>query len=120
MYIRYIYKLRELHLQCDNHTEAGFTLLLHADLLDWTEQTLHNDVEYPREQEWRRKERLYRQIIEHFDKGQVSREALNWSIVHIVTSLLLITQTVDFQRPPRIKSRLGVRSRNLNGITQLL
>ncbi|TRY99585.1 hypothetical protein DNTS_033289 [Danionella cerebrum] len=33
MYIRYLYKLCDLHKECDNYTEAGYTLLLHAKLL---------------------------------------------------------------------------------------
>uniref|UniRef100_A0A8C3EV98 Dedicator of cytokinesis 2 n=1 Tax=Corvus moneduloides TaxID=1196302 RepID=A0A8C3EV98_CORMO len=33
MYIRYLYKLRDLHLDCENYTEAAYTLLLHAWLL---------------------------------------------------------------------------------------
>uniref|UniRef100_A0A803TVA9 Dedicator of cytokinesis 2 n=1 Tax=Anolis carolinensis TaxID=28377 RepID=A0A803TVA9_ANOCA len=33
MYIRYLYKLRDLHLDCENYTEAAYTLLLHASLL---------------------------------------------------------------------------------------
>ena len=34
LYIRYIYKLAELHERDDNFTEAGFTLLLHAENLE--------------------------------------------------------------------------------------
>lgn len=30
---RYLYKLRDLHLDCENYTEAAYTLLLHAELL---------------------------------------------------------------------------------------
>ena len=33
MYIRYLYKLCDLHLACDNYTEAANTLLLHVKLL---------------------------------------------------------------------------------------
>ncbi|KAK7918807.1 hypothetical protein WMY93_010091 [Mugilogobius chulae] len=33
MYIRYLYKLCDLHKECDNYTEAAYTLLLHAKLL---------------------------------------------------------------------------------------
>uniref|UniRef100_A0A673HQC8 Dedicator of cytokinesis protein 5-like n=1 Tax=Sinocyclocheilus rhinocerous TaxID=307959 RepID=A0A673HQC8_9TELE len=37
IYIRYLYKLRDLHLDCENYTEAAYTLLLHAELLEvWT------------------------------------------------------------------------------------
>lgn len=31
---RYLYKLHDLHLLCENYTEAAFTLLLHAELLE--------------------------------------------------------------------------------------
>uniref|UniRef100_A0AAY4EDR1 Dedicator of cytokinesis 5 n=1 Tax=Denticeps clupeoides TaxID=299321 RepID=A0AAY4EDR1_9TELE len=34
IYIRYLYKLRDLHLDCENYTEAAYTLLLHAELLE--------------------------------------------------------------------------------------
>lgn len=30
---RYLYKLRDLHRDCENYTEAAYTLLLHAELL---------------------------------------------------------------------------------------
>uniref|UniRef100_A0A8D2MI22 Dedicator of cytokinesis 5 n=1 Tax=Zonotrichia albicollis TaxID=44394 RepID=A0A8D2MI22_ZONAL len=33
IYIRYLYKLRDLHTDCENFTEAAYTLLLHAELL---------------------------------------------------------------------------------------
>ena len=31
---RYLYKLRDLHLESENYTEAAYTLLLHAELLE--------------------------------------------------------------------------------------
>ena len=34
MYIRYVYKLCDLHVACENFTEAGSVLLSHARLLD--------------------------------------------------------------------------------------
>uniref|UniRef100_A0A8C1NL32 Dedicator of cytokinesis 5 n=1 Tax=Cyprinus carpio TaxID=7962 RepID=A0A8C1NL32_CYPCA len=36
IYIRYLYKLRDLHLDRENYTEAAYTLLLHAELLEHT------------------------------------------------------------------------------------
>ncbi|CAF93888.1 unnamed protein product, partial [Tetraodon nigroviridis] len=30
---RYLYKLRDLHLEGENYTEAAYTLLLHSRLL---------------------------------------------------------------------------------------
>lgn len=72
MYIRYIYKLRDLHLPAENYTEAAFTLKLHADQLTWSDRMLHAEFNYPAQPEWQRKESLYVQIIEFFDKGKVS------------------------------------------------
>lgn len=70
MYIRYIYKLRDLHLASNNYTEAGFTLHLHADLLDWKTTSLPPDQYYPAQLEWQRKEKLYLMIINYFDMGK--------------------------------------------------
>ena len=33
MYVRYLHKLCDLHQECDNYTEAAFTLLQHAKLI---------------------------------------------------------------------------------------
>lgn len=70
MYIRYIYKLCDLHLSADNYTEAAFTLKLDADLLNWGNRTLHANLRYPTQREWQRREMIYQQIIEYFDKGK--------------------------------------------------
>ena len=80
MYIRYINKLCDLHLGCQNYTEAAFTLLLHAELLGWGKQALpriswdQSTDRYPEQPEWKRKEALYNSIIENFDKGKVGRK----------------------------------------------
>lgn len=92
MYLRYIYKLFDLHTQAENYTEAGFTLKLYADMLSWDKETLtfapNDNVGQP---EWQRKENLYQevsvlasadsatffshffrspQILKNFDKGK--------------------------------------------------
>lgn len=38
---RYLYKLCDLHKECDNYTEAAYTLLLHAKLLKVIKITVH-------------------------------------------------------------------------------
>ncbi|PSN57625.1 hypothetical protein C0J52_00521 [Blattella germanica] len=70
MYLRYIYKLHDLHLPAENYTEAGFTMKLYADQLSWSARTLVSDPHYPGQQEWQRKEQLYHQIIKYFDSGK--------------------------------------------------
>ncbi|XP_076362645.1 dedicator of cytokinesis protein 3-like isoform X4 [Tachypleus tridentatus] len=74
MYVRYIYKLCDLHLPAENYTEAAFTLKLHADLLSWSNCSLPGDQRYREQPEWQRKEALYLKIIEYFDKGKCWEE----------------------------------------------
>ncbi|GAB1608686.1 dedicator of cytokinesis protein 4 isoform X7 [Argonauta hians] len=70
MYIRYIHKLYELHLNTDSFVEAGLTLQLYACLLNWSENSLPTEMNYHSELQWERKEKLYLDIIECFDKGK--------------------------------------------------
>lgn len=39
-FYRYVNKLCELHLECDNYTEAAYSLKLHSQLLAWSDQPL--------------------------------------------------------------------------------
>ncbi|XP_066206560.1 dedicator of cytokinesis protein 3 isoform X6 [Saccopteryx leptura] len=70
MYIRYIHKLCDMHLQAENYTEAAFTLLLYCELLRWEERPLREFLHYPSQTEWQRKEGLCRKIIHYFNKGK--------------------------------------------------
>jgi len=76
MYIRYVNKLCDLHLECDNYTEAAYTLKLHSKLLNWSDASLPpllKSHKYPTCQTHRElKEALYYDIINYFDKGKVS------------------------------------------------
>ncbi|XP_077122133.1 dedicator of cytokinesis protein 2 [Ranitomeya variabilis] len=81
MYIRYLYKLRDLHLDCENYTEAAYTLLLHTRLLKWTDEQCSPQVmqtEFQSSQTHRQlKETLYGVIIGYFDKGKMWEEAIS-------------------------------------------
>uniref|UniRef100_A0A8D2PTH8 Dedicator of cytokinesis 2 n=1 Tax=Zosterops lateralis melanops TaxID=1220523 RepID=A0A8D2PTH8_ZOSLA len=81
MYIRYLYKLRDLHLDCENYTEAAYTLLLHTWLLKWSDEQCAPQVmstEFQCSQTYRHlKENLYEKIIEYFDKGKMWEEAIS-------------------------------------------
>ncbi|KAK2584698.1 hypothetical protein KPH14_007033 [Odynerus spinipes] len=81
MYIRYVNKLCELHLECDNYTEAAYTLKLHSQLLAWSDQPLSPLLishRYPLCQTHRElKEALYNDMIEYFDKGKMWECALS-------------------------------------------
>lgn len=76
MYIRYVNKLCDLHLECDNYTEAAYTLQLHTDLLDWSDSPLPPLLESSKHGTCKThrqlKERLYYDIINNFNKGKVS------------------------------------------------
>ncbi|KAM8705044.1 hypothetical protein ACLKA7_009497 [Drosophila subpalustris] len=71
MYLRYIYKLHNLHLQAENYTEAGYTLKLYASMLSWDRETQSfAPFDNSGQPEWLRKERLYHEILKYFDKGK--------------------------------------------------
>ncbi|XP_060052998.1 dedicator of cytokinesis protein 2 [Erinaceus europaeus] len=80
MYIRYLYKLRDLHLDCENFTEAAYTLLLHTWLLKWSDeqcasQVMQTGQQHPQTHR-QLKESLYETIIGYFDKGKMWEEAI--------------------------------------------
>ncbi|KAK2861517.1 hypothetical protein Q5P01_001050 [Channa striata] len=70
MYIRYVHKLCDMHLQAENFTEAAFTLLLYWELLHWDERPLKEFLHYPAQTEWHRKEGLCIKVIHYFNKGK--------------------------------------------------
>ncbi|KAJ0050076.1 hypothetical protein NL108_011796, partial [Boleophthalmus pectinirostris] len=74
MYIRYLYKLRDLHLEGENYTEAAYTLLLHTRLLKWSDE-MCNPLHGSQTQR-QLKETLYDTIIDYFDKGKMWEEAI--------------------------------------------
>uniref|UniRef100_A0A8C3M0K6 Dedicator of cytokinesis 5 n=1 Tax=Chrysolophus pictus TaxID=9089 RepID=A0A8C3M0K6_CHRPC len=83
IYIRYLYKLRDLHTDCENFTEAAYTLLLHAELLQWSEKPcvphlLQRDSYYVYSQQ-ELKEKLYQEIISFFDRGKMWEKAIQLS-----------------------------------------
>ncbi|CAG0893401.1 unnamed protein product, partial [Darwinula stevensoni] len=76
MYLRYIYKLHEMHREMENYTEAALTLMLHAKLLGWSQKVLHSDLLYPVQQELQRKEEIYNKIIDFLDRGKCWEKAI--------------------------------------------
>ncbi|KAF3818406.1 hypothetical protein GH733_011823 [Mirounga leonina] len=83
IYIRYLYKLRDLHRDSENYTEAAYTLLLHAELLQWSDKPcvphlLQRDSYYVYTQQ-ELKEKLYQEIISYFDKGKMWEKAIKLS-----------------------------------------
>ncbi|XP_064203622.1 dedicator of cytokinesis protein 5 isoform X2 [Anguilla rostrata] len=83
IYIRYLYKLRDLHLDCENYTEAAYTLLLHAELLEWSDKPCAPHL-IPRDGShiWTQQElkmRLFQEIMCYLDKGKMWEKAIEMS-----------------------------------------
>ncbi|KAK6298793.1 hypothetical protein J4Q44_G00303030 [Coregonus suidteri] len=78
MYIRYLYKLRDLHMTVENYTEAAYTLLLHSRLLKWSEDqgSPQFEVRLGCQTQRQQKEALYEYTIGYFDKGKMWEEAI--------------------------------------------
>ncbi|KAG8518214.1 Dedicator of cytokinesis protein 5 [Galemys pyrenaicus] len=83
IFIRYLYKLRDLHRDCENYTEAAYTLLLHAELLQWSDQPCDSQLlqraNYHASTQQELKEKLYQEIISYFDKGKMWEKAIKLS-----------------------------------------
>ncbi|TRY86430.1 hypothetical protein DNTS_004205 [Danionella cerebrum] len=83
IYIRYLYKLRDLHLDCENYTEAAYTLLLHAELLEWSDKPCaHHLIPRDGTEGWTQqelKERLFQEIMYNLDKGKMWEKAIEMS-----------------------------------------
>jgi dedicator of cytokinesis protein 1 len=75
MYIRYLNKLYDLHLECDNYTEAAYTMELHAKLLNWSDDELPQLLKsnrYTDSHTHRQlKQALYYNIIDNYSKGKM-------------------------------------------------
>lgn len=75
LYLRYLYKLVQLHKECENYIEAAHSLMLHARLLSWSNKAissaLRSDSYLNCLTHRELKEKLYLEIIYYFDKGQL-------------------------------------------------
>lgn len=79
IFVRYVHQLAALQSEARNHAEAGLALRLHADLYDWdpAKQTpALVDPDFPAQSHFDRKERIYFDIIKHFEDGEAWTSAL--------------------------------------------
>ncbi|KAK5997206.1 Dedicator of cytokinesis 1-like protein [Cladobotryum mycophilum] len=79
IFVRYVHQLATLQADSRNHTEAGLALRLHADLYEW--DPIGNtpalaDPEFPAQSPFERKERIYFDMIKHFEDGESWSNAL--------------------------------------------
>jgi dedicator of cytokinesis protein 1 len=81
LYILYLDKLCDLHLECDNFTEAAYTLMLYTKMINWSDEPLSPLLasnKYPKLQLHRElKESLYYDIIKYFDQGKMWEMGIN-------------------------------------------
>ncbi|XP_078368993.1 dedicator of cytokinesis protein 1-like [Oculina patagonica] len=74
MYIRCINRLCDLHIAVHNFTEAGYTVLKHAELLKWPETLLEDSPESLTD--FQLKEKLYLDAIDFLDQGKTWEKAI--------------------------------------------
>lgn len=79
MFVRYVHQLATLQAASRNNAEAGLALRLHAELYDWdplrTVPALL-DPPFPAQTHFERKERIYFDMIKHFEDGEAWSSAL--------------------------------------------
>ncbi|KAL8377349.1 hypothetical protein RB595_008164 [Gaeumannomyces hyphopodioides] len=72
IFINYVHQLAQLQVDARNHAEAGLALRLHADLYEWdptrTAAAL-TDPDFPAQSHFERKEKIYFEMIKHFEDG---------------------------------------------------
>ncbi|TWU78834.1 hypothetical protein ED733_007444 [Metarhizium rileyi] len=79
IFVRYVHQLATLQAESRNHTEAGLALRLHADLYEWdpNEQVKAlTEPEFPTQTQFERKEKIYFDMIKHFEEGESWSNAL--------------------------------------------
>lgn len=80
IFVRYVHQLATLQAEARNHTEAGLALRLHADLYDWDPIKLTpalSDPVFPAQSHFDRKEKVYFEMIKHFEDGEAWTSALD-------------------------------------------
>uniref|UniRef100_A0A8B9CU60 Dedicator of cytokinesis 2 n=1 Tax=Anser brachyrhynchus TaxID=132585 RepID=A0A8B9CU60_9AVES len=84
MYIRYLYKLRDLHLDCENYTEAAYTLLLHTWLLkvrSSSTQYITKLLHFSNLQMWEEAISLCKELAEQYEKEVFDYELLSQNLI---------------------------------------
>lgn len=80
IFVRYVHQLATLQADARNHTEAGLALRLHADLYDWDPIKMTpalSDPVFPPQSHFDRKEKVYFEMIKHFEEGEAWTCALD-------------------------------------------
>uniref|UniRef100_A0A0N5A2G7 SH3 domain-containing protein n=1 Tax=Parastrongyloides trichosuri TaxID=131310 RepID=A0A0N5A2G7_PARTI len=116
LYVRYIYKLYNMNMLCDNKVEAALTLLKHAELLNWSnealpEYLLHGNVNRNCETHLELKELLYSEIADLLDKGCLWEKA-----IEILKELTSVYESIvyDYQKLSLHHNRLSELYKKIN------
>lgn len=79
IFVRYVHQLAHLQAESRNHAEAGLALRLHADLYEWdptTQTPALPDPKFAAQSQFERKEKIYFDMIKHFEEGESWSNAL--------------------------------------------
>ena len=79
IFIRYVHQLAQVQVESRNSTEAGLALRLHADLYEWDPTSMVpalRDPDFPVQSQFDRKEKIYFDMIKHFEEGEAWSSAL--------------------------------------------
>ena len=107
IFVHYVHQLANLQAEARNHAEAGLALRLHADLYDWdpTKTTpALEDPEFPAQTHFERKERIYFDMIKHFEDGQAWDSAL---AAYKELQVQYETNTFDFSKLARTERAIA-------------
>jgi len=75
-YIKYVEMLVQNHCKSSNFVEAGYTLLLHGQMIPWEDTILDAAADFPRQSARDRKESIYLRAVELFNKGKMWEKAI--------------------------------------------
>jgi hypothetical protein len=78
-YLKYAFKLSKMYEEAGQYTEAAYAVLLHADMLDWSDRMLPGVLTSPAMPSSKRKHQLLNQAISLFDKGKAWEDAIKVS-----------------------------------------
>ncbi len=84
LYLKYVYKLVDLHVSAGAFIEAAFTLGLHASKLHWSDDPLpeykdNSAIRYVEQSHRERKIQIYRKIIDYFAEGHAWEYAIQYT-----------------------------------------
>ncbi|CEJ79966.1 Putative Dedicator of cytokinesis protein 1 [[Torrubiella] hemipterigena] len=79
IFVRYVQQLATVQADSGNHCEAGLALRLHADLYEWDpnrQAPALRDPDFDAQNHFERKEKIYFNMIKHFEEGESWSNAL--------------------------------------------